>query len=130
MRADQVDIVWQILLLIINELCFAKQHCCCAQISSMLCETSITCETTSQKKSPVLLRGIELNLLTHLLYLFCNTSLNSFKEPFIIVVSLIASSIVLKLLCNTKVLLSLEYQTSYVLLLGDKIIFVVIVIRI
>jgi hypothetical protein len=64
MRADQVDIVWQILLLIINELCFAKQHCCCAQISIMLCETSITCETTWQKKSPVLLRGTELNLLT------------------------------------------------------------------
>ena len=84
----------------------------------------------STKKSPVLLRGIELNLLTHLLYLFCNTSLNNFKEPFIIVVSLIASSIDLKLLCNTKALPSLEYQTSYVLLLGDKIIFVVIVIRI
>ena len=111
----------KIVLLIINELCFAKQyrHRC-----------SAASEAHVQKKSPVLLRGIELNLLTHLLYLFCNTSLNNFKEPFIIVVSLIASSIDLKLLCNTKALPSLEYQTSYVLLLGDKIIFVVIVIRI
>ena len=80
------------------------------------------------KKSPVLLRGIELNLLTHLLYLFCNTSFNNLKEPFIIVVSLIASSIVLKpLLCITKLLPSLEYQTSYVLLLGDRIILVIMI---
>ena len=103
--------------LIINDDLFAKQylHRCSARVLFF-----------STKKSPVLLRGIELNLLTHLHYLLCNTSLNNFKEPFIIVVSLIASSIDLNLLCNTKALPSLEYQTSYVLLLGDKIIFVVI----
>jgi hypothetical protein len=118
--AHRRNLIGKIVLLIINELCFAKQYLHGAARALFF----------STKKSPVLLRGIELNLLTHLLYLFCNTSLNNFKEPFIIVVSLIASSIDLKLLCNTKALPSLEYQTSYVLLLGDKIIFVVIVIRI
>ena len=112
----------KILVLIISELCFAKQYWCCAPAKKF---------KIAHKKIPRISTRDRTKLTNLPSYLFCNTSFNNLKEPFIIVVSLIASSIVLKpLLCITKDLPSLEYQTSYVLLLGDKIIFVVIVIRI